>query len=286
MHFFLGNMKNIFTTAERIDIGMLKERMKEAIKVAQHVGRFIKENREQVGEVRMKSSNTDLVSDMDIHAQKHIIDGLKNHFPTDSFWGEESEEALEENAHQLWVIDPIDGTTNYLYHLPFCAISIAYYLSGSPVIGVLHAPFLGEDFYAMRDGGAFRNGKQLFISQTHRLSEALIGTGFPYSLELREKEKKRYNHLLPACLDFRCLGSAALELAYLAAGRLDAFFEPELHFYDVAAALVLVEEAGGVYSQIDGAPWDITSNTLIASNPVLHPQLVNILQKRNRKNEE
>jgi len=254
--------------------------MERALSVARHTGRFLKENRERVGEVRMKSSSTDLVSDLDIRAQKRIIAGLRQYFPGDSFWGEESEEAMEGSAHNLWVIDPIDGTTNFLYHLPFCAISVAYCIAGSPVMGVIHAPFLEEDFWAIRGEGAYLNGKRILISQTKYLRDALIGTGFPYSLELREKERKRYNRLLPACLDFRCFGSAALQLAYLSTGKLDAFFEPELNFYDVAAALVLVEESGGVYSRMDGEPWDISSRTLIAANPELHAQMVEVLQAR------
>ncbi|MRI84085.1 MAG: inositol monophosphatase [Nitratiruptor sp.] len=179
-------------------------------------------------------------------------------------------------------IDPIDGTTNFVHQIPFCAISVAIWRDGLPVEGVVYNPITAEMFYAKRGEGALCNGEPIGVSQTDRLIEALIATGFPYAKIERGSEYhfvlRALERLLPVTRDIRRLGSAALDLCYVAAGRFDGFYEIGLKPWDTAAGLLIVQEAGGVVTNHLGEPYRF-GDVIVASNGKIGNNLIELLAK-------
>lgn len=245
--------------------GVLQERLEVAKRIAQDVGDFILLRTHNLGRIETKSSPIDVVTEVDKEAQVRIAENLHQAFPEDAIWGEESQEPLRDFSH-TWVIDPIDGTSNYIHGLPFYAVSIAYFLEGEPVLGVLYAPALRELFWALRGEGAFRNGERIHVSRVASLHEAIFVTGFPHTRRRFEVLAPVYGYLLAECQALRSFGSAALGLAYVACGRCEGYLQLGISFYDVAAGVCLVEEAGGVVREFSGKPWSYVSRSLCAFN--------------------
>ena len=226
--------------------------------------------------VSAKSSPTDLVSDADRDAEALLLDFVSSKRPTDGVLSEEGSGA-DSSSGLVWVIDPLDGTINFLYGLPVWAVSIAVREDNGAVVGVVHNPSLGETFTATRGGGARRNGAPIHVSTRDDLSKALIGTGFAYDSRTRSQQAEVVAGILPKVRDVRRAGSAALDLASLASGRLDGFYEAPMEEWDKAAGVLLIEEAGGIVSELS-APLD-QSPGVIAANPVLHPMLSDLILK-------
>lgn len=212
-------------------------------------------------DVRTKSSNTDAVTAMDLASERMIVDHIRAERPHDAFVAEEGEHARDSSAGAVttWVIDPLDGTVNYLYGLPHWAVSIAAQREGRTIAGVVVAPALNETFLAVAGGGAVlrtpREDVRLQVSGAPiSLGQALVATGFGYAAERRRKQAAVLAALLPRVRDVRRLGAAAIDLCHVALGRVDAFYEKGLQPWDLAAGTLIAREAGARVEGLDGGP--------------------------------
>lgn len=226
----------------------------------------------------------DFVSVADQQAERTIIYELKKARPKYGFLAEESDEIVGEDNSNRWIIDPLDGTTNFLHGLPHFAISIGLERDGKPYAGVVYAPIADELFWAEAGQGAYLNKERLRVSGRRNMDECLIATGMPF--------KGRASHPeYPAMLDavwnetagIRRFGAAALDLAYVAAGRYDGFFEFALSPWDIAAGIIIVREAGGMVSEIDGRAGMMESGDVLASNGQIHSELRQLLDESGRR---
>jgi myo-inositol-1(or 4)-monophosphatase len=221
--------------------------------------------------VESKSSATDLVSDADRVSEAAVKELLAAERPDDGLLAEEGS-AQESASGRRWVVDPLDGTINYLYKLPTWCVSVALEDEQGGVVAVVHDPLRDETFTAWRGQGAHLNGHEIHVSGEERPERALIATGFSYSAEVRASQAEVVSRVLPRFRDIRRAGAAALDLAYLAAGRLDGYYERGLKPWDWAAARLLVTEAGGAVAELPGAPIG-----LAAASPGLLPKLLELV---------
>lgn len=203
--------------------------------------------------VSAKSSHTDLVSEADRAAERAILDVVRADRPGDAILAEEGGAATGDTGLR-WVIDPLDGTINYLWDIPHWAVSIAVEDAAGSLVAVVHDPSRQETFHAVRGGGAHLGARRLRLGDAPPLAEALIGTGFNYSADERARQAARLPDVLPVVRDIRRFGAAALDLAWVAAGRLDGFFERGVQRWDWAAGALLVREAGGATDELEAAP--------------------------------
>jgi len=221
---------------------------------------------------------SDLVSYVDKETEIKLVKGLSALFPEAGFITEESTVAKEDKEYK-WVIDPLDGTTNFLHGLPVFSISIALLQNTTLLIGVVYEVNLDECFYAWKDGGAYLNGKKISVSPINIMRESLIASGFPYS-----QKNKSNNHftILQELQDIshgiRRLGSAAVDLSYVACGRFQAYYEFNLNIWDIAAGILLVQEAGGTICDFDGGKDYLYGKELLASGPIKN-QMLEVIQK-------
>jgi myo-inositol-1(or 4)-monophosphatase len=200
--------------------------------------------------VESKSSATDLVSDADREAERTIRELLETERPQDGLVAEEGSRA-EAASGRRWVVDPLDGTINFLYGFPAWAVSVALEDADGALVGVVHSPIHGETFRAVRGEGAFLGDRALRVGPARPLDQSLVATGFSYEPDRRAIQAEAIGKLLPRARDIRRAGAAALDLAWVAAGRVDAFFERGLQHWDWAAGCLLVEEAGGSCAWLD-----------------------------------
>lgn len=198
-----------------------------------------------------KQNDFDVVTEADKAAEQSIINNIKREFPTHSILSEESGSDTVADSEWLWVIDPLDGTTNFNQGLPVYSISIALQHNGETVVGVVYAPYLGEMFHAAKGSGAFLNGQRLHCSENDRLSTMVTATGMPYDRD-RHPDNNLDNiaRVSMQVRGIRRMGSAAIDLAYTAAGYFDAYWELNLNLWDIAAGALLVQEAGGIVESI------------------------------------
>jgi myo-inositol-1(or 4)-monophosphatase len=223
----------------------------------------------------------DLVTDADLASQRAVQAHLSAAFPGHAFLGEEegaSKARPATDAPPTWIVDPIDGTTNYVHDFPFYCISIGLQIAGELVVGVVYEPTRQEMFAASKGGGAWLNEHRLQVSSTATLERALLATGFPPDVRGGEKALDWWRHLSFLTQSLRRTGSTALNLAYVAAGRFDGFYAFDNHIWDVAGGIVLVREAGGLITNIDGSPYDPYTPDALASNAALHPALVEVFR--------
>lgn len=220
----------------------------------------------------------DLVTEVDRAAEGTIRDVLHRHTPNIPVLGEEGGGADDERTR--WIVDPLDGTTNFVHGFPWFAVSIALEVDGELVAGVVHDPVRDIAYSASRGGGAHANGEPIAVSTTRQLDHALLATGFPYDRRERSHEYAAYvEHFLVRAQGIRRPGAASLDLAMVAAGRIDAYWEFELEAWDVAAGALLVREAGGIVSDHRGDPLALVRPAPLASNPHLHDAMVAALFK-------
>lgn len=226
------------------------------------------------GDVREKE-RADLVTDVDVASERLIVDRIRARFPDHAIVAEESAAAAVLSGRR-WVIDPVDGTTNFVHGHPFVAVSIALVDDEGPAVGVVHAPFLREVYHAVRGGGAFRDGRPIRVSPEPSLARSLLATGFPFKSGKGDLDAYMLlvADVIRASRDVRRAGSAALDLAFTAAGRVTGYFEPGLAPWDIAAGMLLVTEAGG---RVTGWPGDaeppLATGRVIATNGFIHPAL-------------
>ena len=238
-------------------------------------GRLQKEYFDQPIEIRHKGE-IDLVTEVDLKSEALIVDILKSSkLP---ILGEEV--AKTEPTGRYWLVDPLDGTTNYAHRFPWFAPSIALMEDKTPLLGVVYHVMLDELFWAEKGKGAFLNGKKIGVSQVRQINDAVLATGFPYGVhEQPQKVVGAFHDFLVRAQGVRRAGAAALDLAYVACGRFDGFWEPLLKPWDTAAGILLVTEAGGVVTNYQGEAYDPFQNHILASNGLIHEDLVAIARK-------
>lgn len=262
-----------------------KTYLKVAQKAAMAAGRAQMDHFGRTVAVHTKATALDLVTSVDEECDRLISQALLDAFPQDRILSEESVEEPESGLFDLartWVVDPLDGTTNYAHGFPQFAVSIAYFgETGQVELGVIYDPFKKEMFYALRGRGAFLNDQEIHVSQTQHLDQSLLATGFPYDLAQCENNNlSHFQRILPKCHGVRRPGAAALDLAYLACGRLDGFWELRLSPWDIAAGVLIIEEAGGRVTDLSGNPLKLNQRRLdlIGSNANgLHQELQDLL---------
>jgi fructose-1,6-bisphosphatase/inositol monophosphatase family enzyme len=220
-------------------------------------------------EVSTKSTSTDMVTEMDRASEALIVAGIRSARPDDGIVGEEGADHLGTSGVR-WLVDPIDGTTNYLYGFPGFAVSIAAELDGEVVAGVVHDPLHRDVFQAARGKGATRNGEPIKVSTKDELQTALVGTGFSYEPERRRRQAAVLVEVLPQVRDVRRMGAAAVDLCSVACGRLDAYYERGLGPWDLAAGGLVAKEAGAVVGDLKGGPPS-GEFTLAAARGVFEP---------------
>lgn len=224
----------------------------------------------------------DFVTFVDREAEAEIVGQIRSAFPAHHILAEESAEDLDgtaELAEWTWIVDPLDGTTNFLHRYPMYCASVAVLRGGAPVAAAVVAGSSGEEWTAARGCGAFRNGERISVSAMHRLDRALIGTGFPFKLpHMLNRYLEQFEHVIRHVSDIRRGGSAALDLCHVATGYLDGFWELDLRPWDYAAGVLMIREAGGVISGLHREPvWAPEGGGIIAGNPFIYGELARML---------
>lgn len=244
--------------------------------VAKEAGQLLLEGLNKRVKISRKSGPTDLVTQFDHASQELIASRIRQEYPNHSILAEEK--LTENNGTTKWIIDPIDGTNNYVYNYPLFSVSIAIEDQGEVKIGVVHAPVLNETFSAWKGQGAWLNGRQISVTQTEDFRNSLLATGFPYDEELVPEAIDLFSKLARKTLGIRRGGSAALDLSFVATGRLDGFWELDLEPWDIAAGSLIVREAGGKISDFQGNDHNIyKSRGIVASNGKIHDELISRL---------
>ncbi len=253
--------------------------LKTAVQAAKAAGQIHKRFYGKTLDIQLKGKNSlNLVTQVDRLCEKKIISMLQKRFPTHDFLGEESG-LQNNNSAYTWVIDPLDGTTNYAHSYPFFCVSIALLQNGNPIAAVIYDALRDECFTAEKGKGAFLNGKPLKVSKAVQLEKSLLCTGFAYMVRETHYNLDNFARFVLASQGVRRDGSAALNLAYVAAGRLDGFWERGIQAWDMAAGVLLVREAGGKVTDITGIPFDLFAQNALAANGKMHSLLLKILSK-------
>ncbi|MDP9379108.1 MAG: inositol monophosphatase [Chloroflexota bacterium] len=248
--------------------------LETAVAAARAAGEVLHRYLSQGITVRYKGP-VDLVTQADVEAERVITGMLREAYPTYGFLAEEGGRS-EGESDARWIIDPLDGTTNYAHGFPAFAVSIALQRAGEVVAGVVYDPVRDELFAAQRGQGATLNGQPLRVSETQELGRALLATGFPYDLGKLPAALELFGQFVAATQGVRRAGSAALDVCYVAAGRLDGYYERGIWAWDIAAGSLILTEAGGTVSDFRGGPLDIEGREMVATNGPLHPQVVEI----------
>ncbi|MGD9562537.1 MAG: inositol monophosphatase family protein [Pyrinomonadaceae bacterium] len=251
-----------------------------AIQTARDAGSILLEKFGRIATVT-KKGDINLVTEADLASEALIIDRIKSYQPRHSILAEESGEAVVTGGDRKWkwIIDPLDGTTNYAHGYPCFCVTLALEHDGEIVIGVTYDPTRDELFAAERGSGASLNSKPITVSSEKNLSDSLIVTGFPYNFREKPHFERAFTDFLLKSRGVRRDGSAAIDMAYVACGRFDGFWEEGLNPWDVAAGRLLIEEAGGSVTYYDGSPFSIYSPPICASNGGIHAQMLEVLGK-------
>lgn len=242
------------------------------IQAALHAGQILRKGFGSNFVISSKTSALNLVTEFDKASEKAIIDLINEQYPDHAFLAEESGSSESKGDVVRWIIDPLDGTMNFVHHIPLFAISIAAMVGDKVEVGIIYQPMTDELFVAQRGRGAYLNGKRLQVSDVSDIQLAVGATGFPYDQQdKRELAIDQFNRFLGIGNPIRIIGSAALNLAYVAAGRFDVFWGANLYPWDVAAGKLLVEEAGGLMTHYDGTAHNMFEQpSVLATNSLLH----------------
>jgi myo-inositol-1(or 4)-monophosphatase len=227
-----------------------------------------------------KKGDINLVTEADLASEKFILERIQSHFPKHAILAEESGEAVVIGGDRKWkwIIDPLDGTTNFAHGYPCFCVTLALEHEGEIVVAATYDPTRDEMFGAERGEGASLNGRRIRVSETEKLSEALIVTGFPYDFKQRLDFARHLTEFMLRSRGVRRDGSAAIDMAYVACGRFDGFWEEGLNPWDVAAGLLLIEEAGGRVSYYDDSGFSIYKPPICASNGLIHGEMIEVLR--------
>ena len=256
-----------------------KEILDTDVEAAKKAGSFLKDGIGNAKNLEFKGA-IDIVTEMDLGAEEIVVATIKERFPEDAILAEESglEEGKGRGVDGLWIIDPLDGTTNYAHGFPVFNVSIAFERAGEVIVGVVYDPMRGELFTAVKGEGAYLNGKKLSVSATSELDKSLLATGFPYDIRTsRRNNLNNFSNLAVRVQAIRRAGAAALDLAYVACGRFDGFWELKLKPWDLGAGALIVEEAGGRVTGFDGSPLSIYDGDIVVSNGIIHGEILEVL---------
>lgn len=261
----------------------LTHAMDTAVAAARKAGALLREQAESGFGIERKTSIVNLVTDADRAAEEMIVKQLLAAYPTHGVLAEERGQDGRVESHCRWIIDPLDGTTNFAHGFPFYSISIALEQQGTCVLGVVLDPIHDELFTGEMGRGARLNGRPIQVSRVAVLDDALLATGFAYDIrEAADNNLDHFNRFALRAQGIRRTGSAALDLCYVAAGRLDGYWEVTLSPWDSAAGSVILREAGGRITHFDGSRYSIYGQNLVASNGPLHPSLLQVLAERSK----
>ncbi|WP_209863622.1 inositol monophosphatase family protein [Paenibacillus shirakamiensis] len=258
-----------------------------AINAAAKTGQWIKSRLGNIKELDIKQSAQDLVTDVDKGAELMIRKLILTHFPDHAFLGEEGVEAAStepmdalEDAEYLWIVDPVDGTTNFVQGFPYFCISIALAHHGELIIGVIYDPMRDEMFVAEKGRGAYMHGTPTAVSSEDTLADSVIAIGFnperDFALPLNLKGMQA---LAPRTRSLRAMGSAAMHLAYVAAGRLSGYYEVGLNSWDIAAGVLLIQESGGKVTDTQGQAFHLGARHIVATNGHMHQELIQVIEE-------
>ena len=258
--------------------------LKIAIKAAKLAGEFIQQSASSIStlKIEQKSAN-DFVSEVDRKAESIIVDVLSSAYPDHTIVGEEHGAKVNQDTRRKWIVDPLDGTTNFLRSIPHYSVSIALLIDAQIEVAVVYDPSKDDLFYAEKGHGAFLNGREISVNELASLQSGLYSTGIPFNGK-GQQQIASFTNTMHELLDqqtsgIRRLGSAALDLAYVACGRYDGFWESNLKSWDIAAGILLVTEAGGLVSDFQGGQDQLESGNIVATGKNIHPDFVKITQK-------
>jgi myo-inositol-1(or 4)-monophosphatase len=255
----------------------MNEFTKLAEKAGREAGAFLKEKSKSALTIE-KKGQIDLVTDADRGAEEIIKEIILSSYPDHRIIAEEGGETFNDSRY-LWLVDPLDGTTNFAHGLPFYCVSIALMTSSELLSACIYNPILDECFIAEKGSGAFLNGERISVSKTELLGDSLLATGFPYDIRTSQNDNiAQFRAFAKTARAVRRPGSAALDLVYAACGRLDGFWEFKLSPWDVAAGILMVLEAGGRVTSWNGTDVDIMSGEVLASNGIIHKEMIKVLQ--------
>lgn len=253
-------------------------KLTEVCEQAARAGGQLLTRRRDEFEVQEKAPD-DLVTEFDLASQRAIVDVIQKAYPDHGILAEESLNQPPGEDGFRWIIDPLDGTLNFVHGLPTYSVSIAVEQNGQILVGVVFDPVSGECFTASRGGGAYRNDRPIRVSSTESLTKSLVATSFPTNVGRDAIEIEQFIEAVVRCRGIRRLGSAALNLAYLASGHFDAYWATETHAWDIAAGMLLVQEAGGCFTGLSGEPIDLDRPQFIAAaTDRLHAEVLEMLQ--------
>jgi myo-inositol-1(or 4)-monophosphatase len=259
------------------DTKIEKVMIQDIISIAKEAGEIIREGFGKNIQIEFKSGENNLVTEIDKKSEKVIIDLIQRKYSSHSILTEERGELLQ-NSEYLWVIDPLDGTSNFAHGLPIFSVSIGLQKNNETIAGVIYDVMRDIIYSAELGSGAFANEKKIFVSSTNQLSRSMLVTGFPYNVKDNpEYAFERFEILTRNARAVRRLGSAAIDFCYVAAGVFEGFWEVHLHPWDICAGKLLVEEAGGDVSDFDGTKVNIYSKKILATNKLIKNQMVDLL---------
>jgi len=272
-------LSDIIQTNAKKDKYMTKTEIRRTIEIlkesALKAGIVLKDCFRNSVEIEFKGEN-DLVTDADRKSEKILVDFISKIFPDYGIIAEEGSNK-EKNSKYRFIIDPLDGTTNFAHKYPFYSISIGLLKDDEPIIGIVYAPHFEEMFYAGKGMGAFLNGKKISVSETQNIKDSLLVTGFAYQLD-KYDNLDYFRKIIKKSRGVRRDGSAALDLCYVANGRFDGFWELGLHPWDQAAGAVILREAGGTITDFSKNKWSPFDKELVATNFLIHDQMINALK--------
>jgi myo-inositol-1(or 4)-monophosphatase len=256
-----------------------------AVEAARTAGLFLKQNLGKVKDIQKKAGQEkNLVTEIDKRSEEMIINIIRKHFPAHDILAEEGGGTHGSSSNYKWIIDPLDGTTNFTHGFPVFCVSIGIEYKGELLVGVIYDPNFDELFTAEKGQGAFLNGKRISVSKLDSLEKSLLVTGFPYNIaDNPDHAVEHFVHFLMKAQAVRRMGSAAIDLAYVAAGRYEGFWEVALNPWDMAAGALLVQEAGGIITDLAGNPFSIYKNEVLATNGLVHNPMKDVLTLPFRK---
>ncbi len=251
--------------------------IQDVINIAKEAGEIVREGFGKKLKIEYKSNETNLVTEIDKASEKLITDFIKKTYPKHDILAEESGE-MKSGSEYLWVVDPLDGTTNFAHGLPIFSVSIGLQKNGKTLLGVVYDVMQDITYFAEEGNGAYANSERLKVSLNDKINHSVLVTGFPYNIsENPEKTLEIFSALTRKARAIRRLGSAAIDMCYVAKGVFDAFWEVYLHPWDICAGILIVEEAGGIITDFHGKKIDIYAKRILASNEKMHPHLMDII---------
>jgi myo-inositol-1(or 4)-monophosphatase len=259
---------------------MIQEFTEFSKKTAIEAGKILKEGFETDFKIDEKTGRNNIVTEYDHKSEDYIISRIKENYPDHKVLAEESGYSNKDENEALWIIDPLDGTVNYAHGIPIYSVSIALQYKGEIVSGAVYQPELDEIFYAGKGLGAFQNDKKINVSKQSDFYRSLLVTGFPYNInENPGKTLETFVDIISKGIPIRRLGSAALDLVYVAKGRFEGFWEVALNAWDVAAGILIVKEAGGKVTNYNNEDHNIFEKTIVATNGIIHDELVKLIKE-------